>query len=259
MFKEKLDIVNGICKLDIVPDSLKLKAKVDLARTWMIYRKGAYAEEMYDIINLPKKYLSKFKSLIDLIYEIKTGRDFRAISEATQDLVIGDRNRLDNLVEIPIKWYVAYNLGDKDSFEDVYRSLTYLCNDDKFARMVDFICRFCRSYIGPLKRDDIESTEEFLDRILFSNDNFDNYNQKDIVVEAFMREMDKSIQDYMNIERERAHVSEDVHSIMKLTSDIDTLFYGYNGSVDDDFKDKIMELDKTIGILKTKLNIESNK
>ena len=262
-FMEKLTIVNGICSLEIVPDKLKTEAKVDLADYWLIYRKGAYAEEMYDLLKIPKDYLLKFKGLLEDNYKIKTGRDFRSVSEAVQDHILCDRNRLENIIEIPVKWFIANKSDDIEKIEDCIKSVEFLLRDNVFRHMAEFICRFCKTYIGKLSKltTDLKSdikvstTEIEAIRIICNDDNFDNYNQKGVVLEAFTRDITK-LNEYANKSgEERNNIVKDIEYISALNDTIYQLFNEYDSVIDDNFKSKVMELDSAIHALKSKLGI----
>lgn len=262
-FREKLVIVNGICCLEIIPEDLKLKAKIDLADYWLIYRKGAYAEEMYDLLKIPKDYLLKFKELLEDNYKIKTGRDFRSISEAVQDRILYDRNKLENIIEIPVKWFIANKSDDIEKIEDCIKCVEFLLRDNVFRHIAEFICRFCKTYIGKLSKltmdlksdTKVSTTEIEAIRIVHNEDNFDNYNQKGVVLEAFTRDIIKLNEYASKSGEERNNIVEDIEYISALNDTIYELFNEYDSVIDDNFKSKVMELDSAVHTLKSKLGI----
>lgn len=262
-FREKLMLANGICCLEIIPDELKLKVKIDLADYWLIYRKGAYAEEMYDVLGIPKTYLPKFKELIDSNYAIKTGRDFRNVSEAVQDAILADRCRLEYIIEVPVKWFIANKSDDAEKVTECIHIIDHLLRDEKFKCIADFMCRFCKIYIGKLPKLTIDPKEDILvstteieaERIIYNDDNFDNYNQKGVVLEAFISDIIKINEYALKSGEERKSIVEDIEYISALNNTICELFNRYSGVIDDDFKSKIMELDSAVHTLKSKLGI----
>lgn len=260
-FKEKLNIVNGICSLEMVPDKIKTDVKLDLANYWMIYE-SVFVKEMYGLLGIPDEYALKFYDLLSNNKKIKTGRDFRSISAATQVEVLDNRNRLIYLIRIPVKWYIAHHTQNIEMTKELTNDLFFLIKDMDFEPIVEFICRFCKTYIGCLRNNNNFIEDSYIDRRvidiydhMYNKYVFENYKNKDEVLNKFISDISSDNESAWKKGEERANIIKEIEDITYITDDIYNLYHSEEGAIDDKFKSKVMELDNVISSLKNKINI----
>lgn len=259
-FIDRYNIAKGICELEIVPDDLKLKVKLDLANYWMIYE-SVFVKEIYSLLGIPDEYALKFSDLLTENKKIKTGRDFRSISSATQAEVLDNRNRLIYLLRVPVKWYIAHNAQDVEMIKEIINDLFFLIKNPEFKSIVEFICRFCKTYIGHIINTDIPGSLYVDNRMIAVREyiyniyTFKNYENKHNALDKFITDISNDNESAWKKGEERANIIDEIENICSLSDDIYHLYHSEEGALDDNFKSKVMELDNVVHALKSKLGI----